>query len=225
MDFVRHTIRIFHFFVFILTFSVYSQPCLVPIAAPDRSVTDNLQLTQIGAFAAHRPKRPGIPAHRHTGIDIKRPSMNYFDEPIFPIATGRVISVRRDGPFAQIIVEHEFPDVGRIWSVYEHIAGISCAPGDTVDPFIPIARFMNRPELDQYGFQFDHLHLEILKQPPRPTLPSPQLPDRFFSSYNLICYTEDVLTFYYIDPLQFFEHQASYANTMEEEGIYDENNR
>jgi hypothetical protein len=213
MDSVFHTIKTILFIVLILYLPVISQLCLVPISVPNRSLTDYLQLTPIGAFAAHRPERSGIPAHLHTGIDIKRPTLNYLNEPIYPIASGLVISVRHDGPFAQVIIKHEFPETGHTWSVYEHIAGISCSPGDSVNPLISIARFMNRPELEQYGYQFDHLHLEILKQPPKPVLPSPELPDRFFCTYNLICYTEKDLLFYYINPLQFFIHHTDFQNT------------
>jgi len=213
MDFVFHIFKILHIFILIYYLPVSSQLCRVPISVPDRSPTHYLQLTAIGAYAAYRPERPGIPAHLHTGIDIRRPTKNYFDEPVYAIASGQVISVRRDGPFAQVIIEHYFPEIGRTWSVYEHIAGISCSPGDTVNPFIPIARFMNRPELEQHGYQFDHLHLEILKQPPKPALPSPELPDRLFSTYNLICYTEKDLSYYYINPLQFFNNYAVFSGT------------
>ena len=222
---VFHTIKIIYFIVLIFYLHVSSQLCLIPISVPDHSLTDYLQLTPIGTFAAHRPKRPGIPAHLHTGIDIKRPTMNYLDEPIHPIASGQVISIRNDGPFTQIIIEHDFPEIGRAWSVYEHIAGISCSLGNTVNPLTPIARFMNRPELEQYGYQFDHLHLEILKQPPKPVLPSPELPDRLFSTYSLICYTEKDLSYYYINPLQFFNHHASFSSTTVDGRVYFPDNR
>jgi len=204
MDFVFHSIKVLYIPILIFYLPVSSQHCLVPVKVQDRSVIDDLQLTPIGAFATYRPDRPGIPAHLHTGIDIKRPDKNYFDEPIYPIASGKIVSVRCDGPFAQIIIEHDFPEIGNIWSVYEHVAGISGAPGETVNPFTPIARFMNRQELEQFGYQFDHLHLEILRQPPQPVLPTPELPHRFFRTYNLICYTEKELIYYYINPLQFF---------------------
>ena len=34
---------------------------------------------------------------------------------------------------------------------------------ETVNPDKPIARFMNKQELNTHGWQFDHFHLEILK--------------------------------------------------------------
>ena len=136
----------------------------LPIDTINRKLTDTLLLTDIGEFGLLRKERPGIPAHYHTGIDIKRPSTNYINEPIFPICDGIVISKREDGPFAQIIVEHQHDK--KFWTVYEHIAGITVDLFDHVTPSSPIARFMNTGELDRYGWQFDHFHFEILKEQP-----------------------------------------------------------
>lgn len=130
---------------------------------------ESLRLTRIGDFGLLRRSRPGIPAHLHTGVDIDRPSDNYNNEPVYPIASGIVISLCDDGPYAQIIIEHRTAGGDTVWSVYEHVAGILCNLGDTVTPSRPIARFMNRRELNRYGWQFDHLHLEMMRTPP----PSP----------------------------------------------------
>ena len=204
MDAVIHHIRAVLFIICIFCFPVFAQFFMLPVAVPDRHSMKNLTLTSIGEFGVQRPDRSGIPAHLHTGIDIQRPNTNYLNEPIYPIAPGRVISVREDGPYAQVIVEHIIPGLGQLWSVYEHVAGISCAPADSVNPMTPIARFMNRPELQRYGYQFDHVHLEILKRPPRPVLPTPALPQRFFTTYNLVCYGERELSHYYLNPIQLF---------------------
>jgi len=204
MDTTILHIRAIMFLLSCMFLPLFAQILPVPVAVPDRHSIQGLQLTPIGAFRAYRPDRPGIPAHLHTGIDIRRPTPNYLDEPIFPIASGRVISVREDGPFAQIIIEHYFPEWGQIWSVYEHVAGILCTPGDSVHPAMPIARFMNRHELQQYGYQFDHVHLEVLKRPPKPVYPTPELPRHYFTSYSLICYNDQQLLYYYINPIQLF---------------------
>ena len=45
----------------------------LPIDTVNRKLTDTLQLTDIGEFGLLRKERQGIPAHYHTGIDIKRP--------------------------------------------------------------------------------------------------------------------------------------------------------
>ncbi len=79
----------------------------LPINSVNRKSIDALQLTDIGAFGLLRKERKEVPAHYHTGIDIKRPSKNYMHEPVFPLTKGIVISKREDGPFAQLIIEHE----------------------------------------------------------------------------------------------------------------------
>src|SRR5512133_602835 len=90
----------------------------LPVHTTNRKSISTLTLSEIGDFGLVRKARPGVPAHYHTGIDIKRPVYNYQDEPIFPISEGIVISIRQDGPYAQLIIEHKNP---ACWTVYEHI--------------------------------------------------------------------------------------------------------
>lgn len=177
---------------------------LIPISSDDRTSIGSVRLTMIGDFGLIRKAREDVPEHLHTGIDIKRPTNNYSDEPIFPIAPGVVLSMRNDGPYSQIIIEHRFDD-GKLWTVYEHVAGIRISVRDSVNPLVPIARFMNLNELDQFGWQFDHVHFEILKVAPRPLKPSEETPHRIFGVYNLECYTRSDLNRYYFDPMEFFE--------------------
>ena len=179
---------------------------LLPITDINRASIPSIQLTPIGAFGLSRKARPGVPKHLHTGIDIKRPIENYTDEPIFAITTGVVISMRNDGPYAQIIIEHKFKNEDRFWTVYEHVSGIRVFVGDSVSPLEPIARFMNRQELNRYGWQFDHFHFEILKVAPRPLKPKAKTPYRFFRTYNLECYNQSDLYRYYFNPIEFFEN-------------------
>lgn len=177
---------------------------LLPINCGIRNDISEIQLTHIGQFGVMRKAREGVPAHFHTGIDIKRPSDNYNNEPIFPIAEGKIISRRTDGPYSQIIIEHNLEGL-HFWSLYEHISGISVKVGDFVTPKKPVARFMNREELDKYGWQFDHFHLEVIKVKPMPIKPEPKNPERYYNSYSLICYTPNDLEKYYFDPLEFLE--------------------
>jgi murein DD-endopeptidase MepM/ murein hydrolase activator NlpD len=184
-------------------------PCLsiqlsyqLPVRTIDRYSISSLSLTEIGDFGVLRKERAGIPAHFHTGIDIKRPTDNYQDEPVFPIAEGIVISIRRDGPYAQIIIEHE--EGQKLWTVYEHIAGITVNLYDKVNPEIPIARFMNKNELDEFGWQFNHFHFEILKIHPNELAQRDSNPERLLSSYTLVCYTVEELTRKFYDPIEFF---------------------
>lgn len=176
---------------------------LAPVALPDRSSWDGVWLTSNGYFGLIRKARPTVPAHLHTAIDIGRPSGNYDHEPVYPAAAGRAISIRSDGPFAFIILEHRLDSGDTVWTVYEHIAGIGVALGDRVPPDRPIARFMNTAELERYGRQFDHLHFEVLKVRPRPLRPLPNMPFRLFSAYTLECYTAEDLMTYYHDPVDF----------------------
>lgn len=174
----------------------------LPVRVTDRQDVRLLELTEIGAFGVWRKDRPGIPAHFHTGIDVKRPSNDYQEEPIFPVASGVVISIRRDGPYAQVIIEHM--NQGQFyWTVYEHIAGIQVSLHDEVSPHRPIARFFNRQELDTYGWQFDHFHLEVLRQEPFLLSPTEAHPDRHFAAYSLNCTTEQLLEEKYINPIRF----------------------
>ncbi len=176
----------------------------LPINVPNRQSWEHVRLTKIGAFGLMRKARPRVPAHYHTASDFMRPGNNYEDEPIFPAARGRVISQRDDGPFAQLIVEHVSSSNDTLWTVYEHIAGLRVIVGDTVNPFTPIGRFMTKKELNKYGWQFDHLHFEIMKHRPRPLQPTKKTPMRRFKVYNLECYKKADLEKYYHAPQEFF---------------------
>jgi murein DD-endopeptidase MepM/ murein hydrolase activator NlpD len=161
-----------------------------------------LKLTSIGKFGLPRKARPHVLAHLHTGIDIQRPYSNYENEPVFPMAPGIVISKRNDGPYAQLIIEH-FLDGEKIWTCYEHIAGIKVKVRDRVEPKVPIARFMNKKELDTFGWQFDHFHFEVLKVKPMALVPGAKTPERFFNSYSLVCYSEKELEDHFYSPVNF----------------------
>lgn len=174
-----------------------------PIRGSDRQAID-ITLTEIGAFGLWRKERPKIPGHFHTGIDIKRPFDNYTNEPIFPIAHGIVISKRTDGPYAQLIIEH-MVNGKRFWTVYEHLGAILVELEQEVDPFQPIALFMNKDQLNTFGWQFDHFHFEILKKPPLPIKPDDNHPFRKFRSHTLVCFTVVQLHENFYNPFTFFE--------------------
>lgn len=190
----------------ITVFTPRNDEIYLPINVPDRKSVYELALTEIGEFGLQRKARPTIPEHLHTGIDIKRPSKNYDDEPIYPIADGVVISKREDGPYAQLIVEYHIQGQ-YFWTVYEHIAGIKVGLHQPVNTNEPIARFFNQMELDKHGWQFDHFHLEILKSRPIQIRPQANLPERLFKSYTLDCYTEEKLNSLFYNPLSFFSER------------------
>jgi hypothetical protein len=192
-------------FLNILTFTIlFNTQIFVPVLSADRQDISTIRLTKIGQFGLIRKARAKIPEHFHTGIDIQRPNNNYDSEPVFPIAIGRVISKRTDGPYANLIIEHEI-DGHKCWTLYEHIAGIKVGLKDIVNPGVPIARFMNKNELDRYGWQFDHFHLEILKIKPMAIKPDKTNPERLFNAYSLLCYTTNDLYKYYFNPVEFFK--------------------
>ena len=192
-----------HLFIQITIYST-GHEVLLPINSKDRSSIYELNLSEIGEFGLIRKARPNVKRHYHTGIDIERPGSNYENNPIFPITDGIVISIREDGPFAQLIIEHRLENQ-TIWSVYEHISGITVDVNDVVNLKQAIARFMNKNELNKYGWQFDHFHLEILKQPPIKLKTDPRHPKRHFNSYSLMCYHEDELLSHFYNPIAFFE--------------------
>jgi murein DD-endopeptidase MepM/ murein hydrolase activator NlpD len=151
-----------------------------------------------------RKARLSVPSHLHTGIDIRRPRPNYDNEPVYPMAEGVVISKRTDGPFAQLIVEHTI-EGRQYWTVYEHIAGITVGVLARVDPTTPVARFLNRDELQHYGWQFDHVHFEVLRARPVHLKEDALKPERYYASYTLECHTPDDLHRYFFDPLEFLD--------------------
>ncbi len=174
----------------------------LPIETQNRKSINLLKLTDIGEFGLLRKERPSVPSHFHSGIDIRRPSQNYFNEPVFPVTQGIVISKRSDGPYAQLIIQHKTGSL-EFWSVYEHISGIRVGLFELVNPELPIARFMNRNELNQYGWQFDHVHFEVLKVRPATLKPDEKNPERCYSSYSLVCYTKEGLIKYFYNPAKF----------------------
>jgi hypothetical protein len=192
------------------TFSLSGEDIIewyVPVNTENRQSLENVQLSSIGLFGLLRQARPGIPAHLHTGVDFKRPNHNYSDEPIFPAAKGTVISLRDDGPYAQIIIQHSLEDSTLIWTVYEHIAGIQTRLNESVDPHRPIARFMNSDELNKYGWQFDHIHFEVMKAHPKARQPDLTKPSLYYGTYSLECYTLTDLDERYYNPLEFLEQK------------------
>lgn len=184
----------------------FSQEWKLPVATSTRQSVEEISLTNLGLFGMMRKERPGIPAHHHTGIDIMRPDSNYSNQPVFPAAAGEVISVREDGPYGQVIIEHYDEDHEKVWTLYEHVGGILVSPEDKVFPDFPIARFFTREELDRYGWQFDHIHFEIIKKPLHKVNPGPKLPDRHYRSYTLDCLSEKQLERYMFDPVVFFRN-------------------
>ena len=176
----------------------------LPVKVGDRTNSASIKLTGIGQFGLQRKARPTVPAHYHTGIDIIRPSKNYTDEPVYAAGKGKVISMRNDGPFSQIIIEHKINSKDTLWTVYEHILGIVCHTGDMVNENSTIARFFNKAELDKYGWQFDHLHFEIMKKKPLKLKATVRFPEYFYKTYAINCFSKEQLNNRMINPYAYF---------------------
>lgn len=198
-------------FIFLLPEFLYCQNSnlMIPTGGKNRKSTAEISLTEIGQFGIMRKARPNVPAHYHTGIDIKRPVENYDNEPVFPVAEGIIMSIRNDGPYAQIIIVHKTGKLN-FWTVYEHIAGIKVKSGETVNSNTQIARFMNKSELDKYGWKFNHIHFEVLKFAPYKLKYDAKHPDRKFGSYTLVCYSKEELEKHYYHPLEFIRLNSKY---------------
>lgn len=171
------------------------EPLHSPYFHPERK----LSLTAIGEFGLWRKDRPGIPGHFHSGLDLARPVPDQQEVLIHPVASGTLISIRQKGPWSQVIIEH---GKGRSvwWSVYEHFIPDNAKPGDTVHPDRPIGRLMRIPELNQYGWQFNHLHLELMKSAPKPLKPTTHEPGRRYITHGLSCFTMEQLRSAYWNP-------------------------
>ncbi len=197
----------FLFYLFLLSIVVYSQESVwkIPISIENRHSIKSVKLTKIGQFGLLRKDRPSVPAHLHTGIDIKRPQNNYDCEPVYPASMGIVVSIRDDGPFAQIILVHNVSVGQKVWTVYEHVAKIQVEIGDSVETDTQIACFMSNAELDKYGWQFDHIHFEILKKRPLPIVPTKKHPQRLFTPFSLHCFNQEDLDRCYYNPTHFFD--------------------
>lgn len=179
----------------------------LPILSENRQSLRDVRITHIGTFGLLRKARPGIPAHLHTGVDLKRPKPYHAEEPVFPAAEGVVVSLREDGPFAQIIVQHDLPNSKRLWTVYEHVAGIRIRLNEEVVPNRAIARFMNRDELNRYGWHFNHVHFEVMKVKPPSKKPDKKRPFLRYGTYCLVCYTPKDLDAKYHNPLEFLKRR------------------
>ncbi|MFH0920973.1 MAG: M23 family metallopeptidase [Fibrobacterota bacterium] len=192
---------------FVLFFAVGVASCcdwLLPVDVPDRKDTAAIRITPIGAFGNPRKARLGVPAHYHSGYDIARVGSVDADAPVFAASCGKVVSMREDGPFAQIILYH--PD-DHVWTVYEHVSGILVHVGQDVTEKTPLARIMNRKELNRYGWHFNHLHFEVLRCEPRRMQSSAGLSERFYRTYGTECSTLMKLHEKYLDPLSFLKMQ------------------
>ena len=96
-------------FIIGLSITALSTYCQVklPVRASHLTIVEQIQLSEIGQYGIVRKARPGVPEHLHSGVDITRPVNNYNNVPIYAINDGIVISIREDGPYAQLIMARD----------------------------------------------------------------------------------------------------------------------
>lgn len=106
-------------------------------------------------------KRTG---HLHTGIDLINP-MGGQGEKVYAAAAGRVVSIYAKEPNRSIMIQHSLPCGETLWTVYVHVGKVKVRLGELVRSDTVIAYLMDEHQLNYYGWEFNHLHFEVLKFP------------------------------------------------------------
>lgn len=159
-----------------------------PFLDPDRKDFKLLRSRFISAYGDFRSSYQ--PGHLHAGIDLA----GDFKERVFSIGRGRVVHIFRQFPHKTIVIQHYHPDGTSVYSVYTHVEEIDVEKGDWVDSDTPLARLLDREELEKADFGTpNHLHLEIRTS----------YEDEGSASYSSM--TREELDRFCVDPLVFFE--------------------
>lgn len=140
-----------------------------------------------------------VKLHYHTGIDLQNGTTISPGEPVYAIATGKVTSIEDPPPQRRITIQHLLANGEKIWSVYIHIIDEKVKIGDIIDSETVIARLMNAAELERYGQEYNHVHLEIMKKMP---------PDfaNFDQRKTFSCYSNQQVDEYFYNPEEFLKH-------------------
>ena len=181
----------------------------LPLKTADRQDWSTVFFEHDAFFKTMRSPFGNVKLHYHTGVDVQQNGgAGYSDRsgmPVFAIATGKVVAIEDPIPQRRITIEHKLPDGTVVWSVYCHIADEQISVNQIVDTETVIARRMNGPELDQFGWEYNHVHLEILKKLPA-----------YVTDYNhrktFTCYTEMEVDEYFYDPVKFLNNHFVLAD-------------
>lgn len=171
----------------------------LPLNTIDRQDWSTLILEPDDHFKALRAPFDSVKLHYHTGIDLQNGNAGSPGEPVYAIAAGKVIAIEDAPPQRRITIEHALADGTKIWSVYIHIINERVRVGDIVDVETIIARLMNPTELDRYGWEYDHVHLEIMKK-------LPPIVSEFYDRKTFTCYSEGEVDEYFYDPQVFLKN-------------------
>lgn len=176
----------------------------LPLDTADRQDWSSVFFEHDAAFKTMRSAFGKVKLHYHTGTDIQtNGERGFWDKPgmpIYAVAAGKVVAIEDPLPQRRITIEHKLADGTITWSAYCHIAEERVSVNQIVDTETVIARRMNGAELDQYGWEYNHIHLEILKKLPV------YVPD-YYSRKTFTCYTETDVDEYFYDPVAFLNFQ------------------
>ena len=172
----------------------------LPIKTEDRTDWSTVNLEHDANFKALRAPFDSVKLHYHTGIDIQNRNPIQAGEPVYAIAAGKVIAIEDAPPQRRITIEHRLTNRKKVWSVYIHIIDERVKVGDAVDTETAIARLMTPQELETFGWEYNHVHLEILKKLP---------PDvsEFYQRKTFTCYAEKDVNKFFYDPQEFLKKQ------------------
>ena len=174
---------------------------LIPLDIHSRKDFNRLYVGNNSDFLAKRSA-----GHLHTGIDISDDSRKPGRK-VFAAATGKVVSIYAVEPHRAIMIQHILPSETTIYSVYVHVTDIKVSIGDIVDNSSHIANLMNRKQLDLYGWDFNHLHFEILREP------RIQEDTGKYLSFSTKCKTEEAVMKHFYNPELFLKEMWSLETT------------
>ena len=131
--------------------------------------------------------------HLHTGVDLVNRGPG---EEVFPAATGKVVSIYAKEPNRGVMIEHQLLTGETVWTVYVHVTKIMINLGEVVSCDSIIAHLMNADQLNKYGWEYNHLHFEVLKKPRIAR-------DGKYLSYSTKCRTTKEVKRHFYDPIEF----------------------
>ena len=174
----------------------------LPLNTIDRQDWSTVYLEPDAYFKNLRAPFGTVKLHYHTGMDLQNRAAVNPGEPVYAIAAGKVIAIEDPPPQRRITIEHLLPNGDKVWSVYIHIIDEQVKVGDIVDSETVIARLMNAAELERYGKEYDHVHLEIMKKKPPNFI-------NFDQRKTFTCYSEQQVDDYFYNPEEFLKNQFS----------------
>jgi hypothetical protein len=171
----------------------------LPLNTLDRQDWSTVSFERDAYFKNLRAPFGTVKLHYHTGIDLQNGAMKSSGEPVYAIATGKVIAIEDPPPQRRITIQHLLPNGEKVWSIYIHIIDEKVNVADIVDSETVIARLMNAAELEGYGQEYDHVHLEIMKKMP------PYFVD-FNQRKTFTCYSSQQVDEYFYNPEEFLKN-------------------